>query len=163
MNTSADDSSRTVGSWFARIAEWRAWTHALLAAGVGAVFAPIVRTLGIAAVVGHGVYYLLAAASVLAVALGFAALGRIFTRRRTGWLLALTIVVWLPAIVAISFVVLTTTGSLDRVEPLVPAVGGVVGGETALLAWAGPPRWLALIALIATSASVALLAFNSAS
>jgi hypothetical protein len=134
------------------------WLHALVAAVSGAIFAPLVRVLGIAAVIAHGFYFLLAALAVVALGLLLGSYGRLFTRRRGGWWLAATLVVWLPAVVAISFVVLLATGSLDVIEPLVPGVGGLVAGVAALLAWRGLTRWLAVIVLIATAVGIAIAA-----
>lgn len=146
-------------TWFARTTDWHVWVHALCAAIVGAVFSVLLRNLGIAAVIAHGVYFLIAAIAGIAAALAFGSLGRVFTRRRAGWWLTATIFIWTPAVVAVSFVVFTNTGSFDQLEPYVPAVGALVAGVTALLAWGGPPRWIAVIVLLATSITVAVTAF----
>lgn len=160
MDADTARSKARARSWWARTADWRAWVHALSAGAVGAVFSILVRNLGIAAVVAHGVYFLFAALAVLAAALAFGALARIFTERRAGWVLAATVVLWIPAIVAVSFLVFSSSGSFDHFDPVIPLVGGLVAGVVALLAWGGPPRWLALLALFATAVTLAVAAFS---
>jgi hypothetical protein len=147
-------------SWASRLVDWRVWAHAGLAVVVGAVFSVLVRNLGIAGVVGGGGFLWAAVLAVLASGLAFGALGRIFTQRRAGWWLVATLVLWLPAIVAVAFLVFTDTGSFDRISIFVPLVGGLVAAVCALLGWAGPPRWIALLLLVVTAIIVVTVAFR---
>ncbi|MFT4122479.1 MAG: hypothetical protein QM635_01445 [Microbacteriaceae bacterium] len=155
----AEPAEKRPRSWFGRIAEPFAWLHALVAALVGGGLSLPVRTLAIAAVVAQGHYLLFGALAVLAVTLAFGVLGRVFTGSRIGWFLLATVGLWLPAVGAVSFVVMTTTGSFNHFDPLIPGIGALVGATAALIVWSGPPRWIGVLGLLATSFAVVVIAF----
>jgi hypothetical protein len=137
------------------------WLHALAAFVVGAVFGIFLRNIGLGALFSGGLMYAAVAVAVIVAAIGFAALGRIFTRRRSGWLLAITIFIWAPAVFGTAFIVFSGNGQFQQFNPLPAVAGGVAAAVCALISHGGPPRLIGIIALIGSIVAVATIVLAS--
>jgi hypothetical protein len=137
------------------------WLHAVVAAVVGVVFGFFLRTVGFAALLTLGTEVLLAVAVVLAAAIAFGAIGRVFTRSGRGWLLLLTPLIWAPAVMGVAFFVFAGSGTLNQLDPFGPLAGGVAAAFAALLAHKGAPRVVGILGIIAAVAVVAVFLMGS--
>jgi len=141
-------------TWMAKGALRGAWVHAGIAFLLGAVFGLFVRNVGIAALFGGGGLVFAAGVVVLIAAIGFGALGRMFTARPAGWLLLFTVVLWVPAVFGVAFIVFSGNGSFNQSDPTAPIAGGVAAAVVALLTHGGPPRLVGILALLAAVTAV---------
>jgi hypothetical protein len=143
---------------------YRPWGNALAALFVGIVFGFFLRIIAIAALLAGGSSrVMLAALVVLVAAIGFGALGRAFTGRRAGWVLALTVFVWAPLVIGAAFVIFAGEGRFNQSNLLSPVLGGIGAGIFALLAYKGAPRWIAIVLFVATIVAVVIFAVQTAS
>ena len=143
-------------TWLSRSGVERAWVNALIAFFIGAVFAIFIKYLGIAGV-EQNQFLLLAVATAVIAALAFGSVGRMLTRKRSGWLLALTVVPWGIVVVLATFVVFQRAGSFEPLNPTVPVAGGLVGVIAALLPYKGVPRILGIVAVALVVVAVVVL------
>ncbi len=142
---------------------YRPWANALAALFVGIVFGFFLRVIAIAALLAGGSRVTLIALVVLAAALGFGALGRTFTGRRAGWVLAITVFVWAPLVIGAAFVVFAGDGRFNQSNLLSPLAGGVGAAIFALLAYKGYTRWIAIVVFLAGIVSLVVYFVNTAS
>ena len=126
----------------------RPWAHALVAAFVGIVFGFFLRIVAIAALLAQGGLIVVAALVILIAAIGFGALGRAFTGRRSGWVLVTTVLLWAPAVIGMAFVIFASEGRFNQSNFLSPIIGGVAAGLFALLAYRRA-RWVSIVAFVA--------------
>jgi hypothetical protein len=133
--------------WLAEAGTERAWVNALAAFVAGGIFAVLLRNLAVAGL-SEPHYVPIAALAAIAAALAFGSLGRILTRNRWGWLVALTVLPWAVVVVIATFIVFSRQGNLEPLNPSVPVAGGLVGVIGALLAHRGVPRFVGIGAIV---------------
>lgn len=143
--TAAKRVSKSINTAFRH----RPWSHAIVAAFVGIVFGYFLRIVAIAALLAGGTLILVAMLVVLIAAIAFGALGRAFTGRRSGWVLAITVGLWAPVVIGAAFIIFANEGQFNQSNLLSPVAGGVVAAVFALLSHRGFPRWLGIAALLA--------------
>jgi hypothetical protein len=151
MSNQAVPAANRARTWMRKGAMRAAWVHAGIAFLLGAVFGLFLRNIAIAALFTQGLLIVAAALVVILGAVGFGALGRAFNGRRAGWWLAITVIIWAPAVLGTAFIVFSDNGLFSQLNPTAPLVGGVAGAVVALLSHAGPPRVIGIIALLAAA------------
>ncbi|CAN5289211.1 hypothetical protein BH11ACT2_BH11ACT2_22970 [soil metagenome] len=143
---------------------YRPWANALTALVVGIVFGFFLRIAAIAALLAGGSGRVLIAVLVAIVAaIAFGALGRAFTGRRAGWVLAITVFVWAPLVIGAAFVIFAGEGRFNQSNLLAPLAAGIVAGIFALLAYKGYTRWIAIVIFLAGIVSLVVYFVNTAS
>ena len=136
-----------------------ALVHALLAFLVGVVFGLFLRNIGIGGLLAGGMLLVATALVAVVAAIGFGALGRAFTGRKSGWWLVITVFLWAPAILGTAFLIFSDNGSFEQLNPVPLLIGGVAGAAVATLAHAGPPRIIGIIVLLGAASAVAVALF----
>ena len=143
-------------TWLAGAGTERAWVNALAAFVLGAIFAVLLRNLSVADLVAGG-FLPLAVLTAIAAALGFGSLGRILTRKRTGWILAATVLPWGAIVVVATFIVFARQGNFEPFNPTVPVAGGLVSVIAALVPYRGVPRFIGLGAILASIIAIIVI------
>jgi hypothetical protein len=141
---------------------YRPWGNALAALFIGVLFGFFLRIIAIAALLAGGSRAMLAALVILAAAIGFGALGRAFTGRRAGWVLAITVFVWAPLVIGAAFVIFAGEGRFNQSNLLSPLLGGIGAGVFALLAYKGWTRWVAILVFLAGIVALVVYFVNTA-
>jgi hypothetical protein len=135
--------------------------HAGIALVIGAVFSLFLRNNAIAALLEGSGYALVTVLVVVVAAIGFGALGRIFTAKKSGWVLALTVLAWAPAVGATAFFSFASDGIFRQLNPLTALVGGVVAGASALIAHRGVWRVVGIVLVIGVVAGLVINLFTT--
>jgi hypothetical protein len=147
--------SNRFSTWLVTPGPEKAWLNALVAFIIGAVFAILLRNLGVAGIQQSG-FLPLAVLTGVAAAIGFGSTGRMLTGRRTGWLEALIVVPWGGVVVVATFIVFSRQGNFEAFNPTVPAAGGLVAGILALIPHKGVPRIVGLALVVLAAAGIVI-------
>lgn len=148
---------RSFASWMRGALVPRVWLHAAAAFIAGFAAARFLQgAVFIFLFTGPGALLFLLTVVVI-VAVVFGALGRVFTRKGSGWWCSFAVLAWAPAVLVPTFM----QGEVDA-SALNPAIiGGIAAAVVALLPYAGPPRVLAGIALVVTVVVVGVTAIGA--